>query len=481
MITGDAEREYLYEQIAGKITQLIHHGTLGPGEKVPSVRKLSQQEGVSITTVLQAYYGLESRGLIEARPQSGFYVCLEPRTLPPEPEISSPPLAATHVGVDDLITKVFEAARDPDIIPLGAALPSPELFPNHRITRLLSSVARRDPSACNTYDLAPGNQELRRQIARRSLYWGGALSAEDIVVTCGCTEALNLCLRAVTEPGDIVAVESPTYFVGLQIIETLGLKALEIPTHPRDGISVEALEVAMEQVSIKACLVMANCHNPLGSCMPDENKKKLVALLARQRIPLIEDDIFGDLYPGSIRLKALKAFDKKGWVLYCSSFSKTLAPGYRVGWTVPGNFIREATRLKRANTVGTPTVLQIMIAEFLESGGYDHHLRKIKKAYASQVHRMTQAICRYFPKGTRVTRPKGGCVLWIELPRTVDSLELHRQAIEEKISIAPGPIFSAKQQYRNFIRLNCGVLWSPRIEQALMILGRLTAELGNVK
>lgn len=481
MITGDAEREYLYEQIAGKITQLIHHGTLGPGEKVPSVRKLSQQEGVSITTVLQAYYWLESRGLIEARPQSGFYVCLEPRTLPPEPEISSPPLAATHVGVDDLITKVFEAARDPDIIPLGAALPSPELFPNHRITRLLSSVARRDPSACNTYDLAPGNQELRRQIARRSLYWGGALSAEDIVVTCGCTEALNLCLRAVTEPGDIVAVESPTYFVGLQIIETLGLKALEIPTHPRDGISVEALEVAMEQVSIKACLVIANCHNPLGSCMPDENKKELVALLARQRIPLIEDDIFGDLYPGSIRLKALKAFDRKGWVLYCSSFSKTLAPGYRVGWTAPGNFIRKATRLKRANTVGTPAVLQIMIAEFLENGGYDHHLRKIKKAYASQVHRMTQAICRYFPKGTRVTRPKGGCVLWIELPRTVDSLELHRQAIEEKISIAPGPIFSAKQQYRNFIRLNCGVLWSPRIEQALMILGRLTAELGNVK
>ncbi|MFQ5930640.1 MAG: PLP-dependent aminotransferase family protein, partial [Acidobacteriota bacterium] len=447
----------------------------------PSVRKLSQQVGVSITTVLQAYYWLESKGLIEARPQSGFYVCLEPRTLPPEPEISSPPLAATHVGVDDLITKVFEAARDPDIIPLGAALPSPELFPNHRITRLLSSVARRDPSACNTYDLAPGNQELRRQIARRSLYWGGALSVEDIVVTCGCTEALNLCLRAVTEPGDIVAVESPTYFVGLQIIETLGLKALEIPTHPRDGISVEALEVAMEQVSIKACLVIANCHNPLGSCMPDESKKKLVALLARQRIPLIEDDIFGDLYPGSIRLKALKAFDRKGWVLYCSSFSKTLAPGYRVGWTAPGNFIRKATRLKRANTVGTPAVLQIMIAEFLENGGYDHHLRKIKKAYASQVHRMTQAICRYFPKGTRVTRPKGGCVLWIELPRTVDSLELHRQAIEEKISIAPGPIFSAKQQYRNFIRLNCGVLWSPRIEQALMILGRLTAELGNVK
>lgn len=480
MTIAEPEKEYLYEKIVGKITQLIQHGTLGPGEKVPSVRKLSQQEGVSISTVLQSYYLLESRGLIEAHPQSGFYVCEQPRTLPPEPEISSPPLAATDVGVDNLVTEVFEAARDPNIIPLGAALPSPELFPNKKISRLLSSIARDDPAACNTYDLAPGNQTLRRQLARRSLYWGGTLSAEDIIVTCGCTEALNLCLRAVTEPGDIVAFESPTYFLVLQITEILGRKALEIPTHPRDGISIEALEVAIEQVPIKACVVMSNCHNPLGGCMPEERKKKLVSLLARKRIPLIEDDISGDLCFGSTRPKPLKAFDRKGWVLYCSSFSKTLAPGYRVGWTAPGRFIKEITKLKRTNTVGTPALLQMMIAEFLESGGYDHHLRGLKKTHASQIHRITLAIRRYFPQGTRVTRPEGIPVVWVEMPKKVDSLKLHRRAIEEGIGIAPGPIFSSKQQYRNFIRLNCGVLWSDELDQALMILGRLTRELGKV-
>ncbi len=474
------EKEYLYEQIAGKMARLIEGRTLRPGEKLPSVRKLSQQERVSISTVLQAYYWLESRGLIEAHPQSGFYVCLPTRSLPPEPEISSPRPDIAHVGIDDLIAKVFDAVRDPEIVPLGAALPSPELFPNRKLVRILSAVARRHPTLCNQYDVAPGNDELRRQIARLSLTWGGGLPSAEIVVTCGCLEAINLCLRAVTEPGDVVAVESPTYFGVLQVLETLRLRALEIPSHPRHGISVEALEVATEQTSVKACLVIANCHNPLGSYMPEENKRKLVALLGDKGIPLIEDDIFGDLWFGKVRPKACKAFDKKGLVLLCSSFSKTLAPGYRIGWTAPGKFVEEVTRLKRAATVGTPAVLQLMIAEMLENGRYEYHLRRVTKSFASQIHAMTQAISRYFPEGTRVTRPQGGCLLWVELPRQVDSLELFGRAIEEKISIAPGPMFSAKLGFRNFCRLNAGVLWSDRIEQALMVLGRLASEQARV-
>ena len=375
------EKEYLYEQIAGKMARLIKGRTLRPGEKLPSVRKLSQQERVSISTVLQAYYWLESRGLIEAHPQSGFYVCLPTRSLPPEPEISSPRPDIAHVGIDELIAKVFDAVRDPEIVPLGAALPSPELFPNRKLVRLLSAVARRHPTLCNQYDVAPGNDKLRRQIARLSLTWGGGLPSAEIVVTCGCLKAINLCLRAVTEPGDVVAVESPTYFGVLQVLETLRLRALEIPSHPRHGISVEALDVATEQTSIRACLVIANGHNPLGSYMPEENKRKLVALLGDKGIPLIEDDIFGDLWFGKVRPKACKAFDKKGLVLLCSSFSKTLAPGYRIGWTAPGKFVEEVTRLKRAATVGTPAVLQLMIAEMLENGRYEYHLRGVTKSF----------------------------------------------------------------------------------------------------
>lgn len=475
----ERQREYLYEQIAEKSTRLIQHGTLAPGERIPSVRKLSRQEGVSISTVLQAYYWLESQGLIEAHPQSGFYVRLHPQTLPPEPEKTRPRMSAVPVGVDDLVTYFFETACQTDLIPLGAALPSPELFPNRKLHRLLSSVARRDPEAGNTYQDASGEPELRRQIARRSLSWGGALDPREMVITCGCTEALHLSLRAVAQPGEVVAVESPTYFAVLQIIETLGLKAVEIPTDPREGICVESLEAALKRCSIRACVVMSNCHDPLGTCMPEENKEKLVALATRRKIPLIEDDVYGDLHFGPGRPKTLKAFDREGWVLFCSSFSKTLAPGYRIGWTAPGRFRDEVLRMKRSSTLTTWRLPQLAIAEFLESGGYDHHLRKIRKAYACQVQRMSQSVRRFFPEGTRVTRPGGGFVLWVQLPRPVDSLELFSKALQDGVSVAPGPLFSPCKGYRNFVRINCGVVWSEKTEQGLLILGRLAQELAD--
>jgi|RhiMetdeSRZDD1v2_1073273.scaffolds.fasta_scaffold65127_2 DNA-binding transcriptional MocR family regulator len=479
MLPKRVERSFLYEQVASKITQLISQGTIRPGERVPSVRKISHQQRISISTALQAYFLLENQGLIEARPQSGFYVRTRSLRLPPEPKMTNPPLAATRVGVDELVAKVIEAAGNPAIISLGAGTVSTDLFPNQKLTRLLSSVARRTSLTSNTYDLPPGNGELRRQIARRSLEWGGTLSRDEIVITSGCTEALNLCLRAVAGPGDIIAVESPTYYVLLQIIESLRMKALEIPTHPRDGLGLDALTAAIERKAVRACVIMANHHNPLGSCMPEENKRNLVSILARKEIPLIEDDIYGDLFFGTERPKPAKAFDSRGLVLLCSSFSKTLAPGYRVGWTAPGRFRVAVERLKMVNTMGNPVLPQMMIAEFLQSGGYDHHLRKLRRAYANQVQLMSQAISRSFPEGTKVTRPLGGFVLWVELPASVDSLQLHREALARNISIAPGPIFSANQNYRNFMRLNCGGLWSDRIEQAVAALGQLVTKLAR--
>jgi len=431
---------------------------------------------VSISTVLQAYLLLESKGLIEARPQSGFYVKLRLEKLPPEPKTSNPSAFAAQVGVGELVSRVLEAARNPEIVPLGAAVPSHELLPVKQLSRLVAVAARRHGTLAINYDFPPGHEALRRQIARRSLDWGCSLSADDILTTSGAMEAVNLCLRAVAKPRDTIAIESPTFYGVLQAIESLGMKALEIATHPREGVDLGALEYAIKRNKVRACIMIPNFNNPLGSCVSDKNKRELVEVLGRREIPLIEDDIYGELYFGDSRPKTAKAFDKKGLVLLCSSFSKDLAPGYRVGWTAPGRFRAQVERLKFMNTVATSTLPQMAIAQFLESGGYDRHLRRLRRSLATQVQMVSLAISQYFPQGTKVTRPAGGFVLWVELPRSVNSLELHSKALQEKISVVPGPIFSAKQKYQNFIRLSCGEPWSSRLEQALMTLGRLAGK-----
>ena len=462
----------LYEQVADHIIKLIDRGTLHAGERLPSIRKMSSQMEVSISTVLQAYMSLESKDWIEAKPQSGFYVRAI-RSLPPEPKASTPSALVTRVGVSELVAQVFDSAHDPQMIQLALSTPSPELLPVKRLNRLMAAAAARSGSRALSYDFPPGYRPLRHEIAKRSIDAGCPLSEDEIVTTHGTMEALNLCLRAVAKSGDVVAIESPAFYGTLQIIESLGMKALEIPTDPRDGIVLVALASALRRQRVKACLLVTNFSNPLGSCMPDANKKALVELLARREIPLIEDDIYGDLCFGPSRPRAAKAYDKQGLVLLCASFSKTLAPGYRVGWTAPGRFRPQVESLKFTSSMATVTAPQMAVADFLQSGGYDRYLRKLRRALSSQVQQMSAAVARHFPAGTKVTRPEGGYVLWVELPRSIDSLELHRRALAKKISIAPGPIFSAKQKYKNFIRLSCGLPWSEKIDGAVQTLADL--------
>lgn len=467
----------LYKQLALRIGELIEHGTLRPGERIPSVRQLSRREDLSIATVTQAYRVLENRGLIEARPQSGYYVRPRRWAQPPEPAKSQPAANATRVSVNDLVMEVLQANHDPALIEFGAARPGTELLPTVQLNRTLASVARRHPRECHTSDVPPGNLNLRTQIARRAMESGCTLAPDEIVVTCGCQEALNLCLRAVAKAGDTIAIESPTYYGILQIIESLGMKACEIPTFPRHGVCLDELAKRLARCKIKACVFSPNYSNPLGSCMSDEKKQRLVELLAKRGIPLIEDDNGNLAHTGS-RPKAAKAFDKQGLVLLCDSFTKTLAPGLRVGWTAPGRFQTRVEHLKFIGTVGTGTLPQMAIAEFLANGGYEHHLRKLRRAVAEQMRCVTEAIAKYFPQGTKVTRPTGGHVLWVELPSRINSLELFRRALEERISIAPGPIFSPKRKYRNFIRLSCGSPWSEEKDKAVFRLGRMMTDMG---
>jgi DNA-binding transcriptional MocR family regulator len=463
----------LYEQIAAKIEKLIRTGALRPGERIPSVRRAGAQHGVSVTTAAQAYLALEDRGWIEARPKSGFFVRTQWRERALEPGVSRPAGAAAAVEVGTLQARVFDAVRMPDVVPFGAGYPGAEVLPVAKLGRIMASVARSAGARGLAYEMPPGSEALRRQIARRSLDWGGNLSPDEIITTCGGTEALALSLRAVTKPGDIVAVESPAYFGVLQIIEELKLKAIEIPMHPRDGMDLDALERALKSRRVAACLASPNFNNPLGSLMPDANKLRLVEILARRDVPLIEDDINGDLAHDGSRPRTAQSYDRAGRVLLCSSFSKTLAPGYRVGWVAPGRYYEKVKTLKLTRTLATATLPQLAIAEFLANGGYDHHLRALRRHFAEQIERMSAAVAAAFPAGVRLTRPRGGFVLWAGLPKGVCALHLHERALAEKISIAPGPMFSVRRDFPNFIRLNCGHAWSEKLARAAEILGGL--------
>ncbi|MCJ7436059.1 MAG: PLP-dependent aminotransferase family protein, partial [Anaerolineales bacterium] len=443
-----------YQEIANRLTELIRQGTYPPGERIPSVRQMSQQQGVSISTILQAYYLLEDKGLIEARPQSGYYVLALADDLLLEPEISSPGRDPSQVSLHELVMMLMNDTMNPNLIQLGAALPNPLFLPTKKLNHILANIARQNNIDTHQYQIPPGLDTLRVQIARRSVNAGCTLSPNDIVITSGGIEAINLCLHAVCRPGDIVAIESPTYFGTLQIIEVHGLRALEIPTHPREGISLPALEFAIDHNPIRAVLVISNFNNPLGSQIPDEKKKELVELLARHDIPLIENDVVGELYFDDKRPMVCKAFDKKGLVMLVSSFSKDISPGLRIGWVAPGRFRSELEWLKFTISPASPTLPQMAIAEYLESGGYEHHLRRIRREYARNVNLLSSAVMRYFPAGTRVTRPSGGFVLWVQLEKNLDSLELYKMALQGGITLAPGYVFSATRQFPNFVRLN---------------------------
>jgi DNA-binding transcriptional MocR family regulator len=472
--TQPGHKVWLYEKLAAEIARLIEAGTYPPGSRIPSVRQLSRQRKVSISTVLQAYYLLEDQGLVQARRQSGYYVQTRLPTAFPEPEISSPGPDPTKVSVQELVMMVMRDAQNPDLVQLGPSIPHPELLAAKELNKVMASIIRQGGNETGLYQLPPGYEALRVQIARRGVLNNCSLTPDDVFITSGCVEAIDLCLRATCRPGDTVAIESPLYFGILQNLQVLGLQALEIPTHPRDGISLDTLRFAIEQRGVRACLVISNFNNPLGSCIPEANKQKLVQMLARHEIPLIENDISGELYFSGERPIVAKAFDRRGLVMLCSSFSKDLCPGYRIGWVVPGRFRSAIERLKIASSLATATLPQMAIARFLASGAYDRHLRRVRRIYFQNVSSMSRAIMRYFPEGTRVTRPQGGYVLWVELPAYADSLELYKHAVKAGISITPGPIFSARRQYGNFIRLN-SAYWSDRIEQAIKRLGGIIA------
>jgi DNA-binding transcriptional MocR family regulator len=462
-----------YETLAHSMAEEIRSGSIPVGARMPSLRHVIAQHGVSQTTASRAYYLLEEWGLVRAQERSGYYVAPGAALAGSAAQRTTSHTQSGKVDISNLVFSVLEAAKHPGIVPLGSAFPSPTLFPLQRLAKSLAQSTKLISPWSAVADLPPGNEHLRRQIALRYMGIGIAQPMEEIVVTNGALEALNLCLTAVTRPGDMVAVESPGFYAALQAIERLDLRAVEIPVDPVTGLDLDALAQALDTHPIRACWFMTNFQNPTGVTLSIDKKKALVELLARHDVPLIEDDVYGDLHFQADYPLPARAFDKSGLVMHCSSFSKTLAPGYRIGWVAAGRHTEEVQRLKLMTTLSASIPAQAGIADYLQHGGYDRHLRKVRASLRRQLDAMRIAVRRWLPQSVVRSYPGGGYFIWLEFPDEIDAMALHRLAIAEGISIMPGPIFSASRGFRNCIRLNCGHPWSPQVEDAIRALGRL--------
>ena len=472
----DPRKVPLYEQFAQDLEDRVRSGTFPVGSRIPSIRESSVQQEISFATVLQAYRLLENRGVIEARPQSGYYVKPQQKKRAPEPEYLPLQGDPAKVSIDEVSLQLIQDNFKLNYAQFGVASPNPEQLPTVKLNRILADLARDGKISHDVGFAVQGSEALRIQVAQRAFTYGCEIAPDELVITAGCTEAMSLCLQAVCQPGDLVAIESPTYFGILLALEAQHLRALEIPSHPRTGMSIEALKFALENHPIKAVVAVPNFSNPTGSLIADEDKSELVKLLARHGVPLIENDINGELYFGERRPRVAKSYDREGLVLLCSSFSKDISAGFRVGWVAPGRFYREVQLRKYAFSVRTSVLPQLAIARFLESGGYDHHLRKIRRAYADKISSMSEAILAHFPDGTCITEPGGGFVVWVQLPGKLDSVLLYQEALKAFIAIAPGYLFSPTHKFNDFIRLNASC-WSEKSEQDLVRLGLVAKRL----
>lgn len=471
-----SKRTSLYLQLADELTEAIASGRLPEGSCLPSLRECASQRNLSLNTVTAAYRLLEDRGLIVSRPQSGFYV----RNTLEEPKYSASRLSGAVLSEvqEDLMLTVLEAQRQPGHIDLAFAGPRGKRFyPGERLMRITGSVLRRQSEIVATYAMPPGSKLLREQIARRSQRLGMALTSDDITLTHGANEALHLALRAITRAGDSIGIEAPSYFNLYPLLSALGLKAVEIPTHPQLGLDVDSVENFLAEKRVSALVAMPNVHNPLGCTMPVAAKKRLAKLLAQYKVPLIEDSVYAELQYREPLEPTVKAFDEKGWVLVCSGFSKTLAPDYRLGWIVGGRFSQDIERLKFASSASESMLLSETVGLYLKSGGYEHHLSSLRRLYFAQVSQVRGLIAQYFPEGTLATQPTGGFVLWVELPAKVDSLALFQAALKKGIVIMPGQIYAKGPRYRRCIRLSCCQEIDERFMNAIRTLGKLVENL----
>lgn len=473
----DAERieprQPLYAEIAHRMARLIDSEAFKPGQRLPSVRDLAAHNGVSVSTAVQALRWLEERHLVTARPRAGYFVSRRGRA-PALPAVSRPPRHSVAVERKTRTELITAVAGQQSAVSFGGACPKdPGFFDEARVRAAVNRAARTHRFSLVEYADSPGTPALREAVARRALHLGCQLQAEDIVITASCIHAVGLCLRAVASPGDVVALESPTHFGFLDLLESLNLRALEIPTHPKEGMSLAALQLALDTQPVKAVLSVPTLSNPLGAVMRHADKQALVRMLAARQVPLIEDVVFNDLLASDERRKAAKAFDPDGWVMLCGSFSKTVAPGIRLGWVEAGRWREAVSRLKRVQGVPTNEVLEHALADLLTQGGYESRMRRLSETMKARLAEARELIGESFPKGTRVSAPPSGYTLWLELPGHLDAMALFQRCAAEGIVFGPGGLFTATDRFDHCLRLSFAGPWTDPERRALRRIGEL--------
>ena len=469
-------RTKLYEEIADRIIVLIEQGVLKEGDKIPSIRTLSNQLGVSLNTIKESFWYLENHNYIQSIPQSGYYVRnLNDKVI--KNDIIDP---KSYNPVKVSLCKIYSAflieGKCPPEAELGIAIISSDLWPKDRIRKCIQEIIRYDNDAAFRYCMSPGYKPLLEQISLLALQSGININPGEIIITTGCMEAIYLAIKTICKPGDTIAIQTPMFFNFLQLCEELNLNILEIPNLPDVCVNLDILRFVISNYDIKAFLIIPNFNNPSGSCMTEEQKEELVNLMEESNIFLIEDDIYADIYFSGKRPKPCKTYDKSGNVILCSSFSKIIAPGLRIGWIVPGKLYKKIEKSKLLINIGSSTLDQMIVTKFLQDGNVERHLRKIRQVLKTQIRAMRELILKSFPGGTKVNDPQGGFVLWVELPKNLDSLKLYELLLDKGIIIAPGVTFSASGKYNNFFRLNAGI-WNEKIIESVKYIGKIASNM----
>lgn len=465
-----------YQQLVDQLREQIEANIWQPGEKLPSLRQQADQSGLSLMTVMHAYEVLESQGWILSKPQSGYYIA--PRAAALRPRLATQTVERPEqTDTNSFVFDVLQATRDPAIMPFGSAFPDPELFPQRQLMRSLVKVSHNLKPTDALNNLPPGNPELRKILAQRYAQQGITISPDDIVITNGAMEALNLSLQAVTEPGDWVVIENPSFYGALQAIERLKLNAIAIASDVEQGIDFAELEQALQRWPVKACWLMTNRQNPLGFTLSNTRKEQLVALLARYGVALIEDDVYSELWIGEEKPLPAKAFDRHGDVMHCGSFSKNLVAGFRIGWVAAGRHAQRIQRIQLMSTLSTSAPMQLALADFLSTRSYDSHLKRLRQTLAKRKQLARTALRQVLPAEASISDTPGGYFLWVSLPDGINTTQLYHLALEQGISIAPGQLFSSSEDFRHCFRFNTAWPWDARAEAAVEKLGQLIKQL----
>ncbi|MEZ9233112.1 PLP-dependent aminotransferase family protein [Vibrio amylolyticus] len=455
-----------YVELAEQIKDQIKENVWGIGSKLPSLRKQTELSGFSLMTVMNAYQLLESQGWVVSHSRSGYVVA---------PQIKQQSIAAApkslqeteSVDINDFVFDILQASRKPNITNFGFAYPDPDLYPQNRVNRSLVHAAREMPTSNALDNLPPGNETLRTIIAKRYAAQGMNINPDEIVITAGALEALNLSLQSVTKAGDWVVVESPAFYGALQALERLNLRAIFVNTHPKEGIDLDSLERALKTHKVKACWLMTNFQNPLGFTLSDEKKQKLVSLLTAHNVYLIEDDVYSELYFGNSKPLPAKAFDQSGMTLHCSSFSKSLVAGFRIGWVAAGKKALQIQKIQLMSTLSTSAPVQLTLANYLSTRHYESHLRQLRRQLEQRKYQTWQQLQTYLPEGSNAIYSEGGYFIWVVLPEHINATELYRIALQDGISIAPGEMFDTHQQFNHCFRLNASLEFTPKVAQTI--------------